>query len=147
MGVAVNRTSGLGGHIDFLGLLRLRLARYNVDMEEPDRPDWKSRFFSAFLPRRSRADDVADLSANWRLCFIAEQHTGCDGQCHFSRVFNDIPCADIFGEKFINNDTAQLRIANHDHHWRLGHYAAHFPLDDTKPDVYNLLCMHSVQCS
>ena len=23
----------------------LRLARYNVDMEEPDRPDWKSRFF------------------------------------------------------------------------------------------------------
>ena len=88
---------------------------------------------------------MADLSANWRLCFIAGQHIGCDGQYHFGRVLNDIPRANIFGEKFVNHNSTQSCIADYDCHWGLGYHAAHFPLDDFEPDVYNLLCMHSVQ--
>ena len=88
---------------------------------------------------------MADLSANWRLCFTARQHTGCDGQCCFGRVFNDFPRADILGEEFVNDNSAQSCIADYDRHRGLGYHAAHFPLDDFEPYVYSLLRVHSVQ--
>ena len=105
----------------------------------------KPVFSGCSFPRRGRVDDVADLSANWRLYLLAGQHLGCDGQCHFGRIFDDISRADFFGEEFVNDNSAQLCVADYDLHRRLGHYATHFPLDDFEPDVYNLLCMYPVQ--
>ncbi|GIR09893.1 MAG: hypothetical protein CM15mP21_1550 [Hyphomicrobiales bacterium] len=60
-------------------------------------------------------------------------------------AFFDIPRANIFGEEFVNDNSAQSCIADYDCHRGLGYHAAHFPLGDFEPDVYSLLCVHSVQ--